>query len=101
MISQRMNSVGSYGHKLMIYWSYAAGVSLDVAAYMIGVKNDIIPYDAGRFYFSRKNAAYRCRTQAAVRLENGVGSRLHLRTATVNMSNMTCRQYTADRVIRR
>ncbi|MFN8361883.1 MAG: TonB-dependent receptor [Candidatus Kapaibacterium sp.] len=51
----------------------AAGVSLDVAAYMIGVKNDIIPYDAGRFYISAgKTQRIGAELGAAVRLENGV-----------------------------
>lgn len=51
----------------------AANISIDVAAYMIGVKNDIIPYDAGRFYISAgKTQRIGAELGAAVKLDNGL-----------------------------
>lgn len=50
----------------------AANVSLDVAAYMIGVANDIIPYSGGRFYISAgKTRRMGAELGGAVKLENG------------------------------
>ncbi len=50
----------------------AANISLDVAAYMIGVANDIIPYSGGRFYISAgKTRRIGAELGGAVKLENG------------------------------
>ena len=49
-----------------------ANVSVDVAAYMIGVTNDIIPYSGGRFYISAgKTQRIGAELGASVKLENG------------------------------
>lgn len=49
-----------------------ANVSVDVAAYMIGVTNDIIPYSGGRFYISAgKTQRIGAELGAAVKLDNG------------------------------
>jgi iron complex outermembrane receptor protein len=51
----------------------SANVSLDVAAYMIGVTNDIIPYNGGRFYISAgKTQRIGAELGGSVNLENGL-----------------------------